>query len=623
MIKKTEIDYLNYNDLNEVEAKIKEYTDKVSSVTSIPSFNQKTWNINELPFIQEIDRIEKGIYNLGEYYNRPKGWLTTKEWITSDNLYPIKSFDYRDWNRWLNNLNIFYTDIDLTDTIWNGASFLYWNTPWYLANLKLNGITKQETRSGKNLFDISNVVSNWNSSTNIGVRNNNDGTLTVSAPSTSSSVQALAPNKLSDYCPNLKVGDVVYLNATTTGTQKYIYLLKSASVWSFGSSARTITQNDLDSGVLWYSSGVSTSATISNIMISASGGEYEPYTGGQPSPNPDYPQEIEVATGSVSVKSTGKNLALITSINNKNYPAILENGILTINGTSARLGNVNFNINNASDLVLKANKTYTISLICSGIVAGPTYKSVYLKLGDSPYILMGSLGNNKTISYTYTPEEDIVAKFVNIDLGANNTFENYVVKFQIEENEQVTEYEPYKESSITYNLGDNFLADKDYIENGVLNKNVGKVVVTNGNFYDGGTWKGYYVNIPNKLRIKNNYLVCDRAIFDKLANKTENTVYENVDTVMFVGNADDTLETLQQKFNGAIIYYELATPQQIPLETTGELEIFEGETNITNDLDSEMEATIKNYKTDEELTKTGNNIQFNIEEKNDSDVEWR
>ena len=51
---------------------------------------------------------------------------------------------------------------------------------------------------------------------------------------------------------------------------------------------------------------------------------------------------------------------------------------------------------------------------------------------------MGSLGNNKTISYTYTPEEDIVAKFVNIDLGANNTFENYVVKFQIEENEQVT-----------------------------------------------------------------------------------------------------------------------------------------------------------------------------------------
>lgn len=133
------------------------------------------------------------------------------------------------------------------------------------------------TVTGKNLFDISKVISNWNSSTNIGIKNNNDGTLTVSAPSTSSSVQELAPNKLSDYCPNLKVGDVVYLNATTTGTQKYIYLITSASVWSFGSSARTITQNDLDSGVLWYSSGVNTTATISDIMISTDGGEYEQY----------------------------------------------------------------------------------------------------------------------------------------------------------------------------------------------------------------------------------------------------------------------------------------------------------------------------------------------------------
>lgn len=129
MIKKTEIDYLNYNDLNEVEAKIKEYTDKVSSVTSIPSFKQKTWIINELPFIQEIDRIEKGIYNLGYYYNRPKGWLPTKEWITSDNLYPIKSFDYRDYNRWVNNLSIFRTDITIDDTIWNGASFINWESP--------------------------------------------------------------------------------------------------------------------------------------------------------------------------------------------------------------------------------------------------------------------------------------------------------------------------------------------------------------------------------------------------------------------------------------------------------------------------------------------------------------
>ena len=128
----------------------------------------------------------------------------------------------------------------------------------------------------KNLFDISKVITNWNTSINSGLRNNNDGTLTISSPPTSTTSIALSPNTLKDYCPNLQVGDVVYLNATTTGTNKYIYLDVSANLWIFGTK-RTITQNDLDSKVYWYASGVNTTATISDIMISTDGGEYEPY----------------------------------------------------------------------------------------------------------------------------------------------------------------------------------------------------------------------------------------------------------------------------------------------------------------------------------------------------------
>lgn len=136
--------------------------------------------------------------------------------------------------------------------------------------------TIQVKSVGKNLFDISKVISNWASSTNTGIKNNNNGTLTVSSPSTSTTSLGLAPNTLKDYCPNLQVGDVVYLNATTTGTNKYIYLDVSVSLWNFGTK-RTITQNDLDSKVYWYASGVNTTTTISDIMISTDGGEYEPY----------------------------------------------------------------------------------------------------------------------------------------------------------------------------------------------------------------------------------------------------------------------------------------------------------------------------------------------------------
>lgn len=124
---------------------------------------------------------------------------------------------------------------------------------------------------GGNYFDISKVI------TNTYVINNNDETLTIKIPSDSTTYPAGRPNTLKDYCPNLKVGDTVYLNATSTGTHKRIYLLKSVYTWVFG-SARTITQDDLDSAVYWYASGVNTTATISDIMISKeNNGIYKPY----------------------------------------------------------------------------------------------------------------------------------------------------------------------------------------------------------------------------------------------------------------------------------------------------------------------------------------------------------
>lgn len=486
----------------------------------------------------------------------------------------IRKFEYGDESKdtlFINTANPYITNDFLTGTLSGSKIETSDSADAEVVNYKQYGITKQETTTGKNLFDISKVVSKWNSSTNTGVRNNNDGTLTVSTPSTSSSVLALAPNKLSDYCPSLQVGDVVYLNATTTGTQKYVYLLISENVWTFG-VLRTISQNDLDSAVLWYSSGAGTTATISDIMISTSGGEYEPYTGGQPSPSPDYSQEIEVATGSVSAKSTGKNLFngnAVSTTTPANWGITFENDILTIqhkNSYSAGAPTLELGNN------LSGNYTFSYTSSISGRKMALYIDGTYSKLisngetiefeNGKAYTIKFSAGNNETVAFTKTMMEK----------GSNDT-----------------DYEPHKESSITYNLGDNFFADKDYIQDGVLNKKIGKVVVTDGYLYDGGTWKGYVVNIPNKLQRQNNYLVCDRAIFDKLANKTENTVYENGANVVFVGNADDTLETLQQKFNGAIIYYELATPTQEQLTSTGELRTFEPNTIITNDLDSEME----------------------------------
>lgn len=170
-------------------------------------------------------------------------------------------------------------------------------------------------------------------------------------------------------------------------------------------------------------------------------------------------------------------------------------------------------------------------------------------------------------------------------------------------------FESYKESSIQYNLGDNFLADKDYIENGVLNKNIGKVVL-NGS--ESGWAKGsdaaqtenttlfYFHNgsmLPKPKGLDN--LICDkfpiRYIVDPQYSIDDIGLCGNnaIESIMYIRiDQQLTLEEFKAWLgeNPLTIYYELATPEQIQLETTGELRTFEPNTIITNDLDTNMEV---------------------------------
>lgn len=198
-------------------------------------------------------------------------------------------------------------DIEITEgsvrSIHDQDDKLIWGRLTY--DTKYAGDTEQQTYTGKNLFDISKVLSNDGNTSK--VINNGDGTLFIQTPPASSSVTALSPNKLSDYCPTLQVGDTVTLSFNTTGTNNYIYLCGTGAniLWSTNASSRTqiITQAMLDAQVLFYASGINTTATVSNfqIEIGSTPTDYEPYVGGIPSPNPDYPQDVNVVTGTQTV----------------------------------------------------------------------------------------------------------------------------------------------------------------------------------------------------------------------------------------------------------------------------------------------------------------------------------
>ena len=121
--------YLNYTDLNQIENRILTLTNRLKQYNpSTPTFSSKEWHVNDFPYIQEIDRIERGVNNLKEYWYEPEGWQECKVWLDgTETEQVIKSFSFEDINRWIIDLDLIEEVIGDNTTIWNVQSFVYWN----------------------------------------------------------------------------------------------------------------------------------------------------------------------------------------------------------------------------------------------------------------------------------------------------------------------------------------------------------------------------------------------------------------------------------------------------------------------------------------------------------------
>lgn len=143
-----------------------------------------------------------------------------------------------------------------------------------------------------NLFDVSKIQSIN------GITNNGDGTLTLVGGRYAFNTGL----KLSDLCPDLKVGDTVFLSATTTGVG--VCSFGSSPVWTYNTSLK-VTENAFKDQLYLYGKNSNASDynephTISNIQIEY--GEkattYTPYV-------PDLT--------AVKVSRCGKNLVDVSS----------------------------------------------------------------------------------------------------------------------------------------------------------------------------------------------------------------------------------------------------------------------------------------------------------------------
>lgn len=306
---------------------------------------------------------------------------------------------------------------------------------------KLRGGSYQKTTQGYNLYNIDEALNDV-------LKKNSDSSYTftrassrfakavnISIPANTDFVIDYSNVKLNgNYEGNILSAIIKYTDDTDT----------TSSLYSTEEDRRGLRRysKDIKSIQLYLESSLTegTSITFSDFMIylgSNLSKTYEPYTGGAPSPSPDYSQEIKNVGDDV-------NLAYISSKTDYNYSSTLEKDAVLINGTSTNAGNIVLYLNGDDGITLKANKKYIVSLFFDGDVTGNGYKTIYLQ-----GMTIGDIASNKMVTKEIILSEDKVCKTINLDLSANCTFDNMKVKVMIIENGKLKEYIPYNCIKVT------------------------------------------------------------------------------------------------------------------------------------------------------------------------------
>lgn len=169
-----------------------------------------------------------------------------------------------------------------------------------------------------------------------------------------------------------------------------------------------------------------TPSLIDNIMVSDDkNAPFEPYTGGKPSPSPEYPQEIVSVgeKGSIGVEITGKNLFDLS----KEYTSDTVVNTFT------------FTLKPSTKYTLSTDFPATVNV--ASIYFGGSSSNINGVWKDRPKTFATDSSGNITVKIRTLEQDNAPAIF--------NDVLNGVYHIQLEEGNTATSYEPYKTPSTT------------------------------------------------------------------------------------------------------------------------------------------------------------------------------
>ena len=385
-----------------------------------------------------------------------------------------------------------------------------------IQDMMVYGKSEQKQYSGKNLLNPTLQTTTQNGVT---CTNNGDGTYTVNGTATGIAAFIVYYNFADVYgsasslkmvgCPSGGSAQKYFLRSYRKGGNPEIL-----DEYGSGISIGSFKESESNIAII-----VKSGATVNNLIFkpmlttdtTATYADFEPYTGGIPSPNPDYPQEIKSVVNP-TVKVCGKNLW-------DNFKTLSSGNVEQKNGTyiattDTMQVDVTPSSNGSRPLLLKANNTYTFSLKTTVSTSGNRYVCLRYTNGEIKDI---RFINNNFINFV--PERDVekIGFILYRSVAGDKVYD-----VQLEMGSEATPYEPYRDeqtvtlpytlNAIPVNSGGNvtidgqqYIADYVDVERGKLVRNVLVKTFTGNEGWDysdatDDSKKRFYLEINKKIK---------------------------------------------------------------------------------------------------------------------------
>lgn len=214
-----------------------------------------------------------------------------------------------------------------------------------LQGMKIFGKTKQATTTGKNKLPLPYQEGSVNSRWGVAITVNDDGSVLLNGTSTASQVTNFYlhfANKITLPAGSYKCGGVASSDCYMVVYDPTIAQYRTTQAQEIISLTLT-EESQIAIAIQWSANAVLNNVHVKPFIVEADkyDGNWEPYTGGMPSPNPSYPQALESVgdDGSVEQFVKGKNLlpypyARTTMTTNGITFTDNGDGSITVNGTS-------------------------------------------------------------------------------------------------------------------------------------------------------------------------------------------------------------------------------------------------------------------------------------------------